>query len=108
MQTAGQKKSTRLIWFVPIVFIVCGALANIVGDMVFICMIYGPHAYFDDGLRIAKHKPYTFSTGTVLSTNLDFLGWFIDAILWLGFVVLCTYGPKIISAKSRQFMLRRA
>jgi hypothetical protein len=107
MSTPEQKKNTRLIWFVPVAFIICGVLANVVGDMLFICMIYGPHAYFDEGLRIAKHKPYTLSTGAVLSTNLWSLGWFVDAILWLGFVILFMYALAGISAVFRRCSLRR-
>ena len=107
MHTPDEKKwSTRLIWFVPVVFIVCGALANIVGDMLFICMVYGPRSYFDEGLRIEKHKPYTLSTGAVLSSNLGSLGWFIDVVLWLGFVILIMYLLSGISAVFKRFTLK--
>jgi len=62
-----------------------------IGDMVLICMHYGSDAYFEQGLRIAKHKPYTLSTGVVLSSNLSTLGWFVDTCLWIGLVAASMY-----------------
>ena len=106
MSAPQQKKSTNSVWFLPVVVIVGGVLANFVGDMLFICILYGPHTYFGEGLRIAKHKPYTLSTGTVLSTNLASLGWFTDAVLWLGFVILFMYILKCVSRVLRRFILR--
>ncbi|MDB6109045.1 MAG: hypothetical protein JWR69_795 [Pedosphaera sp.] len=63
-------------------------VANAVGDMLLICAVYGRDAYFKEGLRIVKHKPFTLSTGIVFSQKLDQLGWLLDTVLWLGFVFL--------------------
>ena len=86
----GPEKKTydRLVWFVPVLLFVCAPVANAIGDMVLVCAVYGPDAYFHHGLRVAKHKPFTLSTGAVLSKNLDVLGWVIDTALWLGLVLL--------------------
>jgi hypothetical protein len=91
MQRPAKKKYDRLIWFVPPVALLCGALGNVVGDMILICAVYGRAAYFEQGLRIEKHKPYTLSNGVVLSNNLDSLGWFINTVLWLGLTILSLY-----------------
>jgi len=42
----------------------------------------------DQGLRIIKHKPFTLSTGVVLSEHLNELGWLLSTALWLGLTIL--------------------
>lgn len=103
MTATERKRNSRLVWFVPLAIILCSSLANFVGDMIFICFAYGPHAYFDQGVRIVKHKPYTLSTGAVLSDNLNFLGWFTDTVLWLGFVILFMYALVGVYEMFRRF-----
>lgn len=89
--TPQGKKYKRLVWFIPPVALLCAAFGNFLGDMILICAIYGRAAYFDHGLRIAKHKPYTLSSGIVLSDYMDELGWLIDSTLWLGLTILFLY-----------------
>ncbi len=66
----------------------CAALGNFLGDMILICAVYGRQAYFEQGLRVVKHKPFTLSTGVILSQYLDELGFLIDAALWMGLTIL--------------------
>src|SRR5260221_9267365 len=88
MPKPDKQKIGRLVWFVPPIALVCAVLGNLVGDMILICAVYGREAYFDHGLRIVKHKPFTLSTGVVLSEHLNELGWLLSAILWLGLTIL--------------------
>jgi hypothetical protein len=81
----------RLGWFVPPIMLACAALGNVIGDMILICGVYGRQAYFEQGLRIVKHKPFTLSTGVVLSQHLDEIGWLIDVVLSLGLTILCVW-----------------
>jgi hypothetical protein len=90
------------IWLYLPVSLVCGAVGDFLGDLLFICMQYGHRAYFDNGLRIAKHKPrYTLSTGIVLSENLTTLGWFLDCIIWLGLSIACVCLLSLLLARSK-------
>jgi len=67
----------------PILF-VAGALSMTLGDMAFICLKYGHNAYFAEGLRFIKHKPFTLSTGVIISNNLATLAMLLDTAIWLG------------------------
>ena len=87
-QTDKRQFNRRLVWCLPPVALVCAALGNFLGEMIFIFAVYGREAYFQRGLRIVKHKPFTLSTGIVLSNNLSFLCWLIDAVLWLVLIFL--------------------
>ena len=78
----------RLVWFVPPIMLVCAAVGTVLGDMILICAVYGWQAYFEQGMRIVKHKPFTLSTGAVLSQHLNELGFLIDTVLWLGLTIL--------------------
>jgi hypothetical protein len=88
MPKPDEQKIGRLVWFVPPIALVSAVLGNLVGDMILICAVYGPQAYFAQGLRIVKHKPFTLSTGVVLSEHLNEVGWLLSATLWLGLTIL--------------------
>jgi hypothetical protein len=88
MPRPEKKKYDRLVWFVLPLMVMCAPVANAIGDMILVCVVYGPDAYFKDGLRVMQHKPFTLSTGAVLSQELGGLGWFIDTAVWLGLVFL--------------------
>lgn len=91
MPRPDKQKYRRLVWFVPPIALVCAAVGTFLGDMILVCAVYGREAYFEQGLRIVKHKPFTLSTGVVLSGHLNALGWLIDTALWLGLTVLCVW-----------------
>jgi len=57
------------------------------GDMAFICLKYGRRAYFADGLRFVKHKPYTLSTGEVLPQDTGFFAWLVSVAIWLALTI---------------------
>ena len=80
----------RLVWFVPVCAFVCGPVANMIGDLFYICIRYGSDAYFEKGLRFVKHKPFTLSNGSILSNDAGFVVFLIDATLWIGFVLLAS------------------
>ena len=77
MPNHDKKGYGRLGWLVVVpILLACAALGNFLGDMILICAVYGRQAYFEQGLRVVKHKPFTLSTGVVLSQHLDELGSF--------------------------------
>jgi len=84
-------KYERFGWFVLPLAFVCTLPATVIGDMILICWVYGPDAYFKQGLRLIKHKPSTLSTGVVLSSGLDQLSFVIISVLWAGFIILGMY-----------------
>jgi hypothetical protein len=72
-----------ITWSVLPILFVAGALSMPLGDMAFICLKYGHNAYFAEGLRFIKHKPFTLSTGVVISENLATLAWLLSTVIWL-------------------------
>jgi hypothetical protein len=75
-------------WLIGFSIFVYAPLGRVLGDMLFICAIYGREAYFDKGLYIIKHKPFTLSTGPVLSENLSTLCALLEAVIWISLVLL--------------------
>ena len=78
-----------ITWSVLPIFYVVGALSMPLGDMAFICLKYGHNAYFAEGLRFIKRKPFTLSTGVVLSQNLATLAMLLSTAIWLA-LSFCT------------------
>jgi hypothetical protein len=76
---------------------VVGVLSMPLGDMAFICLEYGHNAYFAEGLRFIKHKPFTLSTGVVISDNLATFAFLLSAAIWLA-LSFCTVALLIGSA----------
>lgn len=90
MRCMGSKETERVGWIGWTTFVI-GILAMGIsmqlGDMVFICLKYGQRAYFTEGLRFVKHKPYTLSNGVVLTQDAGTLPWLASVVIWLGFIV---------------------
>lgn len=87
-QPTNDRKKEFPIWVTVVVVFTCGVAANFLGDVIFVCLVYGPDAFFKQGVYIAKHKPYTLSTGAVLSDNLSTIGWALNGIIWIGLVIV--------------------
>ena len=90
-------------WIIlPIAFVAMG-VSMYLGDMAFICLKYGHRAYFVEGLRFIKHKPYTLSNGEILSQDTEFLAWLASVVIWLALTIAIV---AILVGVSR--LLRRA
>src|SRR5690242_10279792 len=83
-----------ITWSVLPILYVVGQLSMPLGDMAFICLKYGHNAYFAEGLRFIKHKPFTLSTGVVISNNLATLAGLLSAAIWLA-LSFCAVGLLI-------------
>lgn len=83
-----KRKYEGLTWLAIVFIFLYMPISTALGDMILICVKYGSQAYFREGLRIVKHKPYTLSTGVTLSENLSFLGFLIGTGLWMLLVIL--------------------
>ena len=70
-------------WVILPVALIAMGVSMYLADMVFICVKYGRRAYFDEGLRFIKHKPYTLSNGVVFSQDQGFVVWLISIAIWL-------------------------
>jgi hypothetical protein len=55
--------------------------------MVFICLKYGRRAYFKEGLRFIKRKPYTLSNGVVFSQDQVLFLWLVSIVIWLALII---------------------
>jgi hypothetical protein len=84
---ADSRHPRWITWSVLPVLLVAGALSMPLGDMAFICLKYGHNAYFTEGLRFIKHKPFTLSTGVVISDNLATLAWLLSTAIWLALTI---------------------
>lgn len=103
MSSTEQRRVGWIGWSVLPISLVAGALSMTLGDMLFICLKYGHRAYYEEGLRIVKHKPYTLSTGVVLSSNLATMAWLIDITIWLALVISAVGLLMRLSSLSRRF-----
>jgi hypothetical protein len=74
-------------WITLPIGMIAAGVSMILGDMLFICLKYGRHAYFDEGLRFIKHKPYTLSNGLELSQDMGSLVWIVSVAIWLAIIV---------------------
>src|SRR5580765_7954349 len=72
-----------ITWSLLPIALIAGAISIPLGDMAFICLKYGQRAYVTEGLRFVKHKPYTLSTGEVLSQDVGSLAWLVSTAIWL-------------------------
>ena len=103
MSSREQRRVGWIGWSVLPISLVAGALSMTLGDMLFICLKYGHRAYFEEGLPIVKHKPYTLSTGVVLSQNLATFAWLTDTVIWLALVISAVGLLVWLSSLSRRF-----
>lgn len=79
-------------------------ISFMLGDMIFICAVYGSDAYFEDGLRLVKHKPETLSTGVKLSANRGTLEFFIVMAVWFSLICLTKTVVDISCSLARRMM----
>ena len=89
----------------PIGIIAAGASLHL-GDMAFICLKYGHRAYFAEGLRFIKHKPYTLSNGVVFSVDQGFPVWLVSIAIWLALIVGTVSLLVAVSALLRRIRAR--
>ena len=89
----------------PVAFIAMG-VSMYLGEMVFICLKYGQRAYFTEGLRFVKHKPYTLSNGVVFSQNEGSLVWLISIAIRLAMIIGTVAVLVSVSRLFRKIRLR--
>jgi hypothetical protein len=103
-------KDTREVpwigWVTLPVAFVATPVAVYLGDMLFICLKYGHRAYFAEGLRFIKHKPYTLSNTVVLSQDAGFLAWLVSAAIWVALIVATVSVLVAMSALFRRIRAR--
>ena len=84
------KDTTHPRWIswviLPVAFVAMG-VSMYLSDIVYICLKYGRRAYFEEGLRFVKHKPYTLSNGVVFSQDQGFVVWLISIVIWLALTI---------------------
>jgi hypothetical protein len=87
--------------FLPCILI-CVPLAGAIAEFIFICIVYGRDAYLRDGLRIVKFKPYTLSTGVIISDNLGTLAWAIFVFVFFGMSCVTLKIAQVLYARVKR------
>lgn len=93
-------------WTTFAIGVIATGVSMYLGDVIFICLKYGRHAYFVEGLRFIKHKPYTLSTGEVLSQGVGSLIWLLSIAIWLTIIVSTAFLLIIASRLFRRLQVR--
>jgi hypothetical protein len=75
-----------------------------IGDALFVMLIFGPHAFFDEGLRVANWKHGTLSNGTALPFKTDFIRGLMTFAFWMLLIGSCELVAGFVTA----FLKRRA
>jgi hypothetical protein len=97
-----------ITWSVLPILLGAGVISMSLGDMAFICLKYGHNAYFTEGLRFIRHKPFTLSTGVVISDNLATLAWLLSTAIWLALSVGAVGSLIGLSSLLRRLRLQTA
>jgi hypothetical protein len=76
--------------------------AEIAGSLT-ILTVFGPHAYFVQGLRLINWKKGTLSTGGALNP----LEMFLTGVFTVAIMIVSLYGTNFVSGRLRMFLRKR-
>jgi hypothetical protein len=81
MPRPDNKKYQSLSWLAIPIGIICFILARVFSEMILLSWLYGPRAYFHDGLHIAKYKPHYILSNSFYTIGFSYLDRFFIFML---------------------------